>query len=69
MDWKANGKMPPVEDITEVRTMQALLALAAAHDKGLADDSWTEARDRALTWLRKTKLSDGMTGDPLESRA
>ncbi len=56
--WKANGKLPPVEDITEVRTMQVLLALAMMQDKGLLADDWTKSRDRALMWLSKAKLSD-----------
>jgi hypothetical protein len=56
--WASNGKMPPVSDITEVRTMQALLALSAAQEKGLVDDSWTRARDKALEWLKKTKLTN-----------
>jgi squalene cyclase len=54
--WKSSAKLPPVGDITEVRTM---LALAAAHDKGLADTApWTSARDKALAWLRKHKFLD-----------
>jgi Squalene-hopene cyclase C-terminal domain len=56
--WKAHGKLPPVEDTTEVRTMQSLLALSMMQDRGLLDDTWTPSRDRALAWLRKTKLSD-----------
>ena len=39
--------------------MQALLALAGAHDKGLVDEkAWTSARDRALAWLGKSKFLD-----------
>ena len=53
--WKAEGKLPPVEDVTEVRTMQALLVLSAAQQKGLVPDAWTASRDRALAWLRKNK--------------
>ncbi len=50
---------PPVIDISEVLTMQALLVLATAHDKGYVDaGQWATSRDRALEWLRKTKLSD-----------
>jgi hypothetical protein len=50
---------PPIIDVGEVQTMQALLALAAAHDKGLVDEkAWTSARDRALAWLGKNKFLD-----------
>ena len=49
----------PILDVGEVQTMQALLALAGAHDKGLVDDkAWTSARDRALAWLGKNKFLD-----------
>jgi hypothetical protein len=50
---------PPIIDVGEVQTMQALLALAAAHEKGLVDEkAWTSARDRALAWLGKNKFLD-----------
>lgn len=57
--WPSSAKLPPVGDVTEVRTMQVLLALAAAHDKGLIDkERWTSTRDRALAWLGKHKFQD-----------
>jgi squalene cyclase len=57
--WHSSATLPPVGDVTEVRTMQVLLALAAAHDKGLIDNGhWTPARDRALAWLSKHKFLD-----------
>jgi hypothetical protein len=58
--WPLNGlRAPPILDVDEVQTMQALLALAAAHEKGLVDEkTWTSARDRALTWLGKRKFPD-----------
>jgi len=59
--WKAGrtGYEPPIGDITEVLTMQALLVLATAHDKSLlVEDRWTQCRDRALEWLSKAQLSD-----------
>jgi squalene cyclase len=57
--WKSSAKLPPVGDVTEVRTMQVLLALAAAADKNLVEaTSWTGARDRALAWLGKHKFLD-----------
>jgi hypothetical protein len=50
---------PPIIDVAEVQTMQALLALAAAHDKGLVDEkAWTSTRDRALAWLGTSKFLD-----------
>lgn len=50
---------PPIIDVGEVQTMQALLALAGAHEKGLVDEkAWTAARDRALAWLGKNKFLD-----------
>lgn len=54
--WKAGrtGYEPPIGDVSEVLTMQAVLVLADAHDKGRIDDaSWVQARDRALAWLQK----------------
>ncbi len=57
--WKSNSTLPPVGDVTEVRTMQVLLALAAAQDRGLLDTAgWTAARDRALAWLGKHTFLD-----------
>jgi len=57
--WKSSAKLPPVGDVTEVRTMQVLLVLDTAHSKGLIDTkSWTSARDRALAWLHKNKFID-----------
>jgi squalene cyclase len=57
--WKSSAKLPPVGDITEVRTMQVLLALAVAQEKGLVDaEKWNAARDRALAWLGKNKFVD-----------
>ena len=58
--WDMNKlRAPPILDVGEVQTMQALLALAAAHDKGLIDDAaWISARDRALAWLGKSKFLD-----------
>ena len=58
--WKLVDLLsPPIIDVGEVQTMQALLALAAAHDKGLVDEkAWTSARDRALAWLGKSKFLD-----------
>lgn len=51
--------VPPILDVGEVQTMQALLALATAYDKGLVDKkAWTSARDRALAWLGKNKFLD-----------
>ena len=48
--WDMNKlRAPPIVDVNEVKTMQALLALAGAHDKGLIDEkAWISARDRAL---------------------
>jgi hypothetical protein len=58
--WDMNKlRAPPILDVSEVKTMQALLALAGAHDKGLVDEkAWTSARDRALAWLGKNKFLD-----------
>jgi hypothetical protein len=54
--WKSSATLPPVGDITEVRTMQVLLALSTAHERGLIDAArWTSSRDRALAWLRNNK--------------
>ena len=53
------GLGAPILDVGEVQTMQSLLALATAHDKGLVDEkAWTSARDRALAWLGKNKFLD-----------
>ena len=57
--WLATGKYPPVEDVTEVRTMQTLLVLATARARGLLLDTETAFSDRALAWLRKTAPSGG----------
>src|ERR1019366_1934442 len=59
--WRASRTeyQPPVIDLDEVLTMQALLALATAHEKGHVDaDKWATSRTRALEWLRQTKLRD-----------
>lgn len=57
--WKSSSNLPPVGDFTEVRTMQVLLAIAAALDKGLVDTArWTAARDKALAWLGGHKFDD-----------
>jgi hypothetical protein len=57
--WKSSAKLPPVGDVTEVRTMQVLLALAAAQEKSLIDTArWEAVRDRALVWLAKNKFLD-----------
>ena len=58
--WDLIGlRQPPIIDVSEVQTMQALLALTAAHDTGLVDDAaWTSARDRALVWLKKSTFLD-----------
>ncbi len=59
--WKLTSglSVPPIIDVGEVQTMQALLALAGAHDKGLIDEKdWTSFRDRALGWLDKNKFLD-----------
>ena len=58
--WKAGrtGYEPPIGDETDVLTMQALLVLATAQEKGQADARWPQARDRALQWLRKGPPSD-----------
>jgi hypothetical protein len=57
--WVSTAKLPPVGDVTEVRTMHALLALFAAHDKGLVEnDRWTASRDKALQWLSTNKFVD-----------
>ena len=59
--WKLMSGLlvPPILDVGEVQTMQALLALAAAHEKGLVDEkAWTSFRDRALDWLGKNKFLD-----------
>jgi hypothetical protein len=45
--WKAKGNLPPVEDITEVRTMQALLVLALAKEKGWVSGNWTKVETLA----------------------
>jgi len=57
--WKSGrtGYEPPIGDTSEVLTMQALLVLSSAEQKGLAGDGWAAARDRALAWLRKNKPS------------
>jgi hypothetical protein len=52
------GYEPPIGDNGEVLTMQALLVLALIDQKGQAPDGWTDSRDRALAWLRKTKPGD-----------
>ncbi|MCE9607279.1 MAG: hypothetical protein K8U03_20530 [Planctomycetia bacterium] len=55
--WMSSAKLPPVGDNTEVRSMQVLLALATADDRGLVDKArFTAARDRALVWLRGRKF-------------
>src|SRR5262249_20969045 len=58
--WDMNKlRAPPILDANEVKTMQALLALAQAHDKGLIDEkAWISARNRALAWLGKNKFLD-----------
>ncbi|HEV3386600.1 MAG TPA: hypothetical protein VG097_17415 [Gemmata sp.] len=57
--WKSSATLPPVGDITEVRTMLVLLALASTHEKGLIEtDRWMQARDKALAWLGKQKFLD-----------
>jgi len=58
--WKAGrtGYEPPIGDVTDVLTMQALLVLATAQEKGQTDDRWPQARDRALQWLSKNPSSD-----------
>ena len=58
--WDMNKlRAPPIIDASEVKTMQALLALDAAHDRGLVEDKvWTSSRDRALAWLGKNKFLD-----------
>jgi hypothetical protein len=59
--WKLMSglSVPPIIDVGEVQTMQALLAVAGAHEKGLVDEkAWTSFRDRALAWLRKNKFLD-----------
>ncbi len=59
--WRASRTeyQPPVIDIDEVLTMQALLVLATAHERGYVDaDKWATSRSRALAWLRKTQLQD-----------
>lgn len=58
--WDMNKlRAPPILDASEVKTMQALLALDAAHDRGLVEDKvWTSSRDRALAWLGKNKFLD-----------
>lgn len=57
--WASTSTLPPVGDAAEVRTMQVLLALAAAREKGVVDAArWESARDRALGWLSKHKFID-----------
>ena len=58
--WDMNKlRAPPIVDVNEVKTMQALLTLADAHDKGLLDEkTWIASRDRALAWLGKNKFLD-----------
>jgi hypothetical protein len=58
--WDMNKlRAPPILDANEVKTMQALLALADAHDKGLIEETaWVSARDRALGWLGKNQFLD-----------
>jgi hypothetical protein len=58
--WKSgrSGYEPPIGDSSEVLTMQALLVLSSADQRGLAGDGWAGARDRALAWLRKNKPDD-----------
>jgi len=57
--WKSSATLPPVGDITEVRTMLVLLALASAQDKGLIETArWESARDNALAWLSKHSFLD-----------
>lgn len=58
--WQAGrtGYEPPIGDSTEVLTMQAVLVLATANDKGLAEARWSQSRDRALAWLAKSKPDD-----------
>jgi hypothetical protein len=55
--WKSgrSGYEPPIGDSSDVLTMQALLVLSSAAQRGLAGDGWDAARDRALAWLRKNK--------------
>ncbi len=52
------GYEPPIGDKGEVLTMQALLVLAVADQRGLAPAGWTRGRDRALAWLGKNKPGD-----------
>ncbi len=58
--WKSGrtGYEPPIGDNGEVLTLQALLVLALADQRGLAPDGWTKTRDKALDWLRKNHLAD-----------
>ncbi len=58
--WKSGrtGYEPPIGDTSEVLTMQAVLVLSAAQQRGLAGDGWADSRDRALAWLRKNKPGD-----------
>lgn len=58
--WKSGrtGYEPPIGDNNEVLTMQAVLVLSSADQRGLAPDGWTKGRDRALAWLQKTKPGD-----------
>jgi squalene cyclase len=58
--WKSGrtGYEPPIGDTSEILTMQALLVLSSAEQRGLAGDGWSDARDRALAWLRKNKPGD-----------
>jgi hypothetical protein len=57
--WKSPAKLPPVGDITEVRTMQVLLTLATAQERGLIETpSWNSARDKAMKWLSGNKFVD-----------
>ncbi len=58
--WKSGrtGYEPPIGDTSDVLTMQALLVLSSAEQRGLVGDGWADSRDRALAWLRKNKPGD-----------
>jgi hypothetical protein len=58
--WKAGrtGYEAPIGDDTDVLTMQAILVLATAHERGLIGAEWEKSRDRGLAWLAKNKPSD-----------
>jgi hypothetical protein len=58
--WKSGrtGYEPPIGDTSDALTMQALLVLSAAEQRGLAGKGWADSRDRALAWLRQNKPGD-----------